>query len=164
MVTTKPPSWEDPLVRWRDSPLTLGVPHEGFFYPDPLGFWAEVRRWALVLFRVVEPGWDTAEALALTSLLHTGGAPERLARALEVHRPRVVVFLDEEAWAASRLPVAQPLAHRIPDPHRPGQSYEGFWARDAERRVVGKSPQHPAAHRLYRAADLDAYLAAAPLR
>lgn len=150
-------------MRWRDSPLTLGTPHEGFFYPDPLGFWAEVRRWATVLFRTAGPAWDTADALALTSLLHAGGDPARLARALALHVPRVVLFLDEEAWAAADLTVATPVAHRIPDPHRPGQSYEGFWATAADGRVVGKAPQHPAAHRLYRAADIDAYLAAVPL-
>ena len=66
-------SWRDPLVLWRERPPTLGEPHEGFFYPDPLGFWAEVRRWAGVLFGLVEPDWGLAESLSLTTLLHTGG-------------------------------------------------------------------------------------------
>lgn len=150
------------MVRWRDAPLTLGTPHEGFFYPDPLGFWAEVRRWAVALVRRVEPGWDATEALAVTSLLHTGDDPRRLRQALDLHRPRVVLFLDEDAWGASGLVAPSVVRHSIPDPHRPGQAYEGFWA-TVDGRVVGKSPQHPAAHRLYRAADLDAFLAAAPL-
>jgi hypothetical protein len=150
-------------VRWRDLPLTLGEPHEGFFYPDPLGFWAEVRRWAVVLLRRAEPAWDTAEALAVTALLHTGDDPGRLRRAVELLRPRVVLFLDEEAWSAAGLAVTDTVMHSLPDPHRPGQVYEGFWGRDTEGRAVGKSPQHPAAHRLYRAADMDAFLAAVPL-
>src|SRR5205814_8705280 len=51
LVTTKPPSWKDRLLVFPESPLSLGAPHEGFFYPDPLGFWAEVRHWVVELFR-----------------------------------------------------------------------------------------------------------------
>jgi hypothetical protein len=162
LVTTKPPSWRDPLFVWRELPPTLGEPHEGFFYPDPLGFWTEVRHWSLVVGRLAEPGWDVGQALSVTCLLHVGDAPERLSWALDLLRPRVVLFLDEPSRAASGLTiVATPYA--IADPHRPGQSYEGFWGVDSHGLVVGKSPQHPASHKLYRSTDLDGFLAAAPL-
>lgn len=161
LVTTKPPSWRDPLMAWPEGPLTLGEPHAGFLYPDPVGFWSEVRRWSIELFRRHEPRWSTAEALALTTLVHVGGEIRHLDLATSVCRPRVTVFLDEPAWQAASLDVATvPLA--IPDPHRSGQLYEGWWGTTAGGAVVGKSPQHPTMHRLYRAEDLTDWLRRAP--
>jgi hypothetical protein len=161
LVTTKPPTWTDALIAWPEAPLTLGEPHPGFLYPDPLGFWAEVRRWAIEVFRPDHPTWSTAEALALTTLVHLGDQPERLALAQETCRPRTTIFCDEAAWAAAHLDVAvNPLA--VPDPHRPGVVYEGWWATLADGTVVGKAPQHPSMHRVYRAADLSAWLRDAP--
>ena len=46
----------------------------------------------------------------------------------------------------------------IPDPHRPDQSYQGFWARRDDGVVVGKSPQHPTMHRFYDASDMTSFL------
>lgn len=160
-VTTKPPSWRDPLVPWPDGPLTLGEPHDGFLYPDPIGFWTEVRRWSIELLRIHEPTWSTGECLSLTALVHVGQTAEHLELATSTCRPRVTVFLDEPAWRSSglTLPVSK-LA--VPDPHRPGQLYEGWWATDAAGAVVGKAPQHPTMHRLYRASDLTSWLQAAP--
>jgi hypothetical protein len=106
LVTTKPPTWRDNLVLWEDHPPTLGRANEGFYYPDPLGFWAEIR--------------------------------ER-----------------------SGLEVRQ-VAHHITDPHRRGQVYEGFWGRTPDGRVVGKAPQHPTTHNLYRDADMLGFLRSAP--
>lgn len=161
LVTTKPPSWQDALMPWPEGPLTFGEPHDGFIYPDPIGFWVEVRRWAIELFRAHEPRWSTAEALALTALVHLGDQPERLDTAMRTCRPRMIVFLDEPAWRAADLDVAtEPLA--VPDPHRPGQVYEGWWGTRPDGAVVGKSPQHPTMHRLYRAEDLTAWLHRAP--
>jgi hypothetical protein len=40
--------------------------------------------------------------------------------------------------------------------------YEGFWGATADGTVVGKAPQHPAMHNLYRAEDMDRFLASAP--
>lgn len=160
-VTTKAPSWRDPLVPWPDAPLTLGEPHPGFLYPDPIGFWAEVRRWAIVVLRRHEPTWSTAEALALTALIHLGDDPARLAAADATCRPRMVVLLDEAAAQAAAFDVAaEPVA--IPDPHRPDQTYLGWWGTTADGQVIGKAPQHPTMHRLYRAQDLDRWLASAP--
>ena len=160
-VTTKPPSWSDPLLAWPGEPLTLGDPHPGFLYPDPVGFWAEVRRWSIELLRAEGPGWTTAECLALTTLVHTGGAAAQLELARTTCRPRLTVFLDEPAWSAADLEVpSSRLA--IPDPHRPGQVYEGWWGTDAEGGVVGKAPQHPTMHRLYRTDDLTHWLRHAP--
>ena len=34
LVTSKPPTWRDPLHPWVGRPLTLGAPHEGFLYPE----------------------------------------------------------------------------------------------------------------------------------
>lgn len=161
-VTTKPPSWRDALVPWRELPPTVGTPHEGFFYPDPLGFWAEVRRWALELFGRHDPRWGTAESLSLTTLLHLGDQPERFARMVEVSRPRVVLFLDESSWEHSGLE-ARKVAHSIADPHRRGQVYEGFWGSSAEGTVVGKAPQHPAMHNLYDSEEMGEFLRAVPL-
>lgn len=121
-----------------------------------------MRRWATVLLRLVEPSWAPPEALAVSALLHVGDRPERLAWAQATMAPRMVLFLDEPAAAASGVTSADAHHLPVPDPHRAGQSYEGWWARDGSR-VVGKSPQHPAAHKLYRAADLDAFLSAAPV-
>lgn len=160
-VTTKPPSWRDPLHPWVERPLTLGQPHEGFLYPDPIGFWDEVRRWAMELFRLQHPEWSTAESLSLTALIHVGGDAAHLQTALRTCAPRLVVFLDEPAWRTADLDVATtPLS--VPDPHRPGQAYEGWWGTTADGAVVGKAPQHPTMHRLYAAEDLATWLRAAP--
>ncbi len=161
LVTTKEPSWRDPLLAWPEGPLTLGELHPGFLYPDPIGFWTEVRRWSIELFRRDQPRWSTAECLALTTLVHVGDDPGHLALATETCRPRLIVFLDEPAWEAADLDVAvTPLA--VPDPHRPGQVYEGWWGTCGDGRVVGKSPQHPTMHRLYRGEDLTDWLHRAP--
>jgi hypothetical protein len=160
-VTTKPPTWRDPLLAWPDGPLTLGEPHPGFLYPDPIGFWTEVRRWSIELLTRHQPHWSTAECLALSALVHVGGDARHLDLARSVCRPRLTVFLDEPAWQAAELDVAvSPLA--IPDPHRPGQSYEGWWGTCLDGTVVGKAPQHPTMHRLYRAEDLRDWLHRAP--
>jgi hypothetical protein len=155
--------WEDRFVPWEEQPLTLGTPHHGFFYPDPLGFWAEVRRWATIIVSTVEPSWRTDEALSVTMLLHVGDDARRLSRALELARPRVMVFFDETAWQASGIDVHRRDAHHIPDPHRESQFYEGFWSVTRDGVLVGKSPHHPAAHKLYRRDDIDHYLRSAPL-
>jgi hypothetical protein len=89
-----------------------------------------------------------------------------VARAVDAFDPRLVLFLDEPSWAASRpsLDVIEQVPHYITDPHRPKQAYEGFWAETREGMVVGKSPQHPATHNLYRSDDIMHYLRSAPLR
>src|SRR5690606_12660281 len=156
-VTTKPPSWRDPLIPWPEAPLSLGEPHPGFLYPDPIGFWVEVRRWAIGLLRRYDPHWSTAECLALTALVHVGADPSHLALASRTCRPLVTVFLDEPAWQAAAISDDLALEKvAIPDPHREGQSYEGWWARAAHGTVIGKSPQQPTMHRLYRADDAPA--------
>lgn len=162
MVTTKPPTWRDSLVLWPEDSPTLGEPPHGFFYPDPLGFWAEVRRWATVVARLCRPEWSSSDAIAVTTLLHVGESQDRLAWARDLMRPRVLLFLDEPSWQASGIPVRQ-QRHYVPDPHRAQQVYEGFWSVADDATVVGKSPQHPAMHNLYRAEDMDRFLAAAPL-
>jgi hypothetical protein len=160
-VTTKPPSWRDALHPWPAGPLTVGEPHDGFLYPDPIGFWSEVRRWSLELFRSVHPDWSTAESLSLTALVHVGEEPAHLTTAIRTCAPRLLVFLDEPAWEGADLDVATtPFA--VPDPHRPGQSYLGWWGTTPDGAVVGKSPQHPTMHRLYGREDLTAWLRAAP--
>ena len=158
-VTTKPPSWRDPLIHWPDEPLTVGRAHEGFLYPDPIGFWAEVRRWAVETFRGIERSWDVSEALAVTALIHVGADAGALGTAMRTCRPATVLFLDEPAWRASGWEV-DPWPFDIPDPHRPEQSYGGFWGRRADGLVIGKSPQHPTMHRLYDAGDMKAFLRA----
>lgn len=163
LVTTKPPVWRDPMMSWVERPLTLGDTNENFFYPDPLGFWTEIRRWAMELFRLRYPTWGLGEALALTSLLHVGDEPARLTTAIQLFSPRVILFLDEPSWHASGLNVAKLVSHHIKDPHRAGQVYEGFWGELADGVVVGKAPQHPTTHNLYRAEDMAAYLRSAPL-
>jgi len=163
LVTTKPPTWRDPVLTWHDRPLTLGEANESFFYPDPLGFWSEIRRWSQELFRLRYPTWGLAESLALTSLLHVGEDPGRFRTAFDLFAPRVVLFLDEPSWTSSGLAVAKVVNHYIKDPHRAGQVYEGFWGQSAEGVVVGKSPQHPTMHKLYRADDMVGFLRAAPI-
>jgi hypothetical protein len=163
MVTTKAPVWRDPVLDWREQPLTLGEVNENFFYPDPLGFWTEIRRWALVLFRLQNPTWALGESLALTTLLHVGDNPERLPGAIDAFAPRVILFLDEPSWLASGLQVVKQVNHHISDPHRPGKVYEGFWGELADGVAVGKAPQHPTTHNLYRASDMAAFLGGAPI-
>lgn len=162
LVTTKPPSWRDNLMFWRDTPPSLGEPNEGFFYPDPLGFWTEVRRWATVLVRLRMRDWGTTDALGVTSLLHIGDDRDRLLWGLDLMQPRVVLFLDGPAWEKAGMTVREE-PHYVPDPHRPQQVYEGFWAVTDDGTVVGRSPQHPATHKLYRAEDMDRFLTAAPV-
>ncbi|HET7487292.1 MAG TPA: hypothetical protein VFJ85_05140 [Acidimicrobiales bacterium] len=162
LVTTKPPTWRDPLVLWPDDSPTFGEPPHGFYYPDPLGFWAEVRRWATVVARSARPAWATPDALAVSALLHVGEDQDRFAWARELMRPHVVLFLDEGSFQASELTVDK-RRHHVPDPHRPQQTYEGFWSVASDGTVVGKAPQHPTTHNLYRAEDMDAFLASIPL-
>lgn len=160
MVTSKAPTWRDPLVVWPDDPPTVGAAHAGLFYPDPLGFWAETRRWAQLLVRQAWPDAAMAGALAVTTVLH--GSDIRWAR--KTMRPAVILFLDEAAWAESGMAVEHPTPYAMPDPYREGTTYEGFWARLPDGTVVGKSPQHPAAHKLFRAEDIDGFLRAVPLQ
>lgn len=162
LVTTKPPIWRDSLVLWPEDPPTFGEPAHGFFYPDPLGFWAEVRRWSTVVVRRRRPEWTTSDALAVTTLLHVGDDSARLAWARDLMRPVVVLFLDEPSWQSARLEVRR-QHHYVPDPHRDQQVYEGFWGSAGDGTVIGKSPQHPATHNLYRAEDMDRFLAAVPV-
>jgi hypothetical protein len=164
LVTTKAPVWRDPMLAWHDHPLTLGEVNESFFYPDPLGFWTEVRRWALELFTQRNPTWGLGESLALTTLLHVGDDPARFSNAFACLSPRVVLFLDETSWLASGLALERPVSHYIADPHRPGQVYEGFWGELADGVAVGKSPQHPTTHNLYRQQDMVGFLRAVPVR
>ncbi|MHB8467492.1 MAG: hypothetical protein ACYDH6_03360 [Acidimicrobiales bacterium] len=162
LVTTKPPSWRDRLLEWPGGPPTVGTPHEGFFYPDPLGFWTEVRRWTTDLFRTIDPGWATTDALSITALLHADQDAQRIAWAIERCEPVVTLYLDEAARSTSGIePSGQMFS--IPDPHRPGTVYEGWWASTDDGRVVGKSPQHPASHLLYDPADMDEFLRAVPI-
>jgi hypothetical protein len=164
LVTTKPPTWRDSLAEWKERPLTLGHPHEGFLYPDPLGFWSEVRRWvADLLCRDADAAFTGSEALAVSALVHVGDAPGALALATATCRPAVVLFLDEPAWQASGWTVDASQPHHVPDPHRDGHVYQGFWGRTAEGLVVGKAPQHPSMHRFYRAEDMRGFLRAAPV-
>lgn len=163
LVTTKPPTWRDPLLAWAGAPPTLGEPHQGFFYPDPLGFWTEVRRWATLLLRSRQPSWGPSEALSVTALLHVSEDPDRVRWADERCRPAMTLVLDDAATSAAP-PAAETVAMPIPDPHRPGTVYEGWWGRTADGRVIGKAPQHPASHRFYRTADMDGFLRRAPAR
>jgi hypothetical protein len=91
-----------------------------------------------------------------------GADPSALGTARALCRPAVLIFLDEPAWQASALDVVDVRPFAVPDPHRSGQAYEGWWGRAADGTVVGKSPQHPTMHRLYRAEDLEAWLQAIP--
>jgi len=161
-VTTKPPSWTDDLVLWEERPLTLGEAHEGFFYPDPLGFWAEIRKWTLELIRPHAPDWGVNEALSVTTLVHQADDATRTQHAIELCRPRTILFLDEPSWERSGVSASQ-VPHYIHDPHREGQVYEGFWGERAGGATVGKAPQHPTMHNLYREEDMLAFLRSAPL-
>jgi hypothetical protein len=161
LVTTKPPAWQDDLVLWEERPLTIGEAHEGFFYPDPLGFWAEIRKWTLELLKPHAPEWGVNEALSVTTLVHQADDPIRLQHALELCQPRTILFLDEPSWERSALTVKQ-VPHYIHDPHREGQVYEGFWGERAGGAAVGKAPQHPTMHNLYREEDMLAFLRSAP--
>ncbi|HEX9531022.1 MAG TPA: hypothetical protein VF954_07780 [Acidimicrobiales bacterium] len=165
MVTSKEPAWEDPLALWVERPMTLGQPHEGLFYPDRLGFWAEVRRWSAVLVGRADRSrrWDPGDVLSLVAVVHSSSEPSVLGPVLELTRPRVVLFLDEPGWRAGGLVVDAPVAFSMPDPYRPALSYNGFWGIDPTGRVVGKAPQHPASHKLYDARDMDRFLRAVPL-
>jgi hypothetical protein len=140
----------------------LGEPHHGFFYPDPLGFWAEVRRWIAILVRSADPGLSATDGASVAALVHSGEDPSRVGWLIERCRPVVVLFLDEASRVAAGVEVG-PDAHHIPDPHRPGTSYDGWWSAAPDGSVVGKSPQHPASHNFYRASDMDEFLRAAPL-
>lgn len=153
--------WRDPLVTWPHEGPALADPHPGFFYPDPLGFWTEVRRWVTELFRATGPGWETSEALALTALIDVGEDPDRLPWARERLQPRCILFLDEPSWRAASPETGALVSCTVPDPHRPGQGYEGWWGREGSD-IVGKAPQHPATHRLYSAADMDSFLRSMP--
>lgn len=162
LVTTKPPAWRDSLVSWPEAPPTLGEAHEGFFYPDPLGFWAEVRRWVKELYLPYQRHWSMADMLSVTMLVHVGDEPERFHRAAALADPRMIVFLDEPSLDRAGVDGVRRELHSITDPHRRGQVYEGFWGRRDDGVVVGKSPQHPATHNLYCSEDMLGFLRSAP--
>jgi len=166
LVTTKPPAWRDPLLAWPEQPLAAGAVHEGFLYPDPIGFWAEVRRWATTILRTTMPTWTVTETLEVSALVHLGTeadtAASRLALARATCRPHVLLFLDEASWSAAALEPQDVESHQMPDPHRVGQAYEGWWGRIADGTIVGKAPQHPAMHQLYESAGMGHFLAAVP--
>jgi hypothetical protein len=162
LITTKPPNWRDPFLMWKDDPPTFGTPHEGFFYPDPLGFWTEVRRWVTSLVRASERAASMSDALSVAAVVHAGDHAERLQWAVTALQPSVVLFLDEASWSLAGL-TSDAVSHAIRDPHRPGVVYDGCWGRTPTGLVVGKAPQHPAAHLLYAAADMDSFLRAIPL-
>ncbi|MGH9004699.1 MAG: hypothetical protein ACRDYV_16365, partial [Acidimicrobiia bacterium] len=124
----------------------------------------EVRRWVKELFLPYQPAWSVGEMLAVTTLVHVGDEPERFHRAAGLSDPRVILFLDEPSIqrAGQGVEVARKEPHFITDPHRAGQVYEGFWGRRADGVVVGKSPQHPATHNLYRSDDMLGFLRSAP--
>ena len=167
LVTTKPPGWRDPLLAWPELPLAAGTVHEGFLYPDPIGFWAEVRRWATTVVRTRVKAWTVTEALEVSALVHLGSdadtASSRLALARATCRPHVILFLDEQSWAAAALEPSWSEGHEIPDPHRVAQVYQGLWGRMGDGTIVGKSPQHPTMHRLYDSADMGHFLATVPV-
>jgi hypothetical protein len=163
LVTTKPPKWADPLVPFPQAPLSLGEPHPGFLYPDPIGFWAEVRRWCAAVVGTRVQGWDTTEAVSVSALVHLADEPGRLAVAVGATRPSVVLCLDEPAWQATALGDGARLElHHVPDPHRDGQVYQGCWGRAADGTIIGKAPQHPTMHRLYRWPDMARFLDSCP--
>jgi hypothetical protein len=161
MVTTKPPAWRDPLLTWRESPPVLGTPHDGFFYPDPLGFWSEVRRWVALLLQTIDRRWSMSDALSVSALVHAGEGAESVRRVAAQCQPMITLYLDAEAQESVGVERGRDV-FSIPDPHRPGTVYEGWWQRTADGAVSGKSPQHPASHRLYRRDDMDVFLSAAP--
>lgn len=110
----------------------------------------------------VPGGWGLPERLAVSALAGGVNDPGALQELLGVCRPRRLLFLDEPAWLASGLTLTgRQTAHHIPDPHRAGQVYEGFWGTTGGM-AVGKSPQHPAAHRLYGPEAMTPFLRAAP--
>jgi hypothetical protein len=82
---------------------------------------------------------------------------------LRLTQARVVLFLDEAAFQSSELAVTR-HPHSIPDPFRPGKLYDGWWGRASNEDgplIMGKAPQHPAAHKLYDRVDMDRFLSAA---
>lgn len=162
LFTRKPPTWEDPLLPWTDSTPTIGEPSAGFFYPDPMGFWAEVRRWVIELVRLRWPDVSLPDALSVAALVHRGDDESRLGWMRELCRPRVILFLDEPSWATAGI-TARRVAHHIGDPYRKGQVYEGFWGRTPDGVIVGKAPQHPSTHNLYDANDMAGFLRSAPV-
>jgi len=121
-----------------------------------------VRKWSVELVRQVEPEFGTAEALSVAALLHMDDDARRFNDAVEILRPGLVLFLDEASWENSGLEVRR-APHHITDPHRAGKVYEGFWGQTPTGMVVGKSPQHPTMHNLYRADDMLAFLRSVPL-
>lgn len=162
LVTTKPPQWADDLVPWPEGPRSTGEPHPGFLYPDPIGFWGEVRKWCAAVVGTRVRGWDTTEAVSVSALVHLGQEPDRLRHALTVTRPHVVLFLDEPSWQAAGFEPVAVEPHHVPDPHRDGQVYQGLWGRLVDGTILGKAPQHPTMHRLYRWGDMAHFLDSCP--
>ena len=147
-------------MTWPAEGPTLGEPHAGLFYPDPLGFWSEVRRWAVLLMRCAVPGMSTSDALSLLAVVHSDEDPDRVRWVTERCRPAVTLFLDEASRELAAVPPGETVS--IPDPHRTDTTYDGWWAAGAAH-VFGKAPQHPASHRFYRGTDMDRFLSEVPL-
>ena len=103
--------------------------------------------------------WPITEALSVTTLLHGDGtwmgARARCAR--------VVLFLDEPAWNAAGISGETALTPHADPRSRsaPARSTRAGGARPVTA-IVGKAPQHPAAHKLYRRSDIDGFLRSIP--
>ncbi len=162
-VTTKPPVWRDPVLTWHDRPLALGEANESFFYPDPLGFWSENPPLGPDPVPAPVPHLGPGRGAGPHHPDARRRGPVTVQHRLRPLLPRVVLFLDEPSWVASGLEVKKIVNHYIKDPHRAGQVYEGFWGELEDGVVVGKSPQHPTTHKLYRADDMAGFLRSAPL-
>lgn len=161
LVTQSAPVWRDPLLELEEQPPTWGEPHPTFFYPDPLGFWTEVRRWSVELLRIIEPQWGRIEALSVTALIHAGDDADRVARAMVSCWPRMVLFLDDASFALAGLDFARDV-HRVTDGRRPGAVHEGFWGHGPDGTTIGKAPRHPTEHDRARVDEMLAFLRAAP--
>ena len=84
---------------WEERPLTLGQAHEGFFYPDPLGFWAEIRKWTVELLRPHAQDWGVNEALSVTTLVHQADDAARTQKAIDLCRGALGRFQRRPATA-----------------------------------------------------------------
>ena len=133
LVTTKPPQWRDPLLAFPEQPLSAGHPHEGWFYPDPIGFWAECRRWATLMVRARRPAWASTEALAVSALVHLADEPDRLARRsrrVPATRRAVPRRAGVQARGSSLADVEQ---HQCPTPTATGRCTRALGARARRR-------------------------------
>ncbi len=108
-------------------------------------------------------GVGSDSSLGVAALANPGLSGQGIGEILKVCQPRVILYLDQESERSSPRKATNPTPISIHNPYHLDQSYRGWWSSEPDGVILGKAPQHPAAHRLYSKDSLTTFLAALPV-